>query len=165
MFRISKGLIQLLKFKTWETRLFKMPCLETPHFQTRRQVAVASGLYPSGQIFDDSGGFSKGKVRLRRIVEFKRFVFHKQLEISNFFNFKSWMKLIYDTVDICNFVINEFNQTFDVQNMAKEAFQNVSFGNALFPNEALGYSCLWAYLDNACSNIKHYEFLWCRRFL
>ena len=37
-------LIQLLKFKTWETRLFKMPCFETPHFQTGTRETVASGL-------------------------------------------------------------------------------------------------------------------------
>ena len=59
-------------------------------------------------------------------------------------NHKSWIKLIYDTVSVCNFVINQFNPTFEVQNMANEAFQNASFGNASFPNEALGYSCLWA---------------------
>ena len=47
--------------------------------------------------------------------------------VSHFLNFKSWIKLIYDTVDICNFVINEFNPTFEVQNMGNEAFQNVSF--------------------------------------
>ena len=41
-------------------------------------------------------------------------------------------------------VTNEFNPTFEVQNMGNEAFQNASFGNASFPNEALGYSCLWA---------------------
>ena len=45
-------------------------------------------------------------------------------------NFKSWIKLIYDTVDVCNFVLNEFNPTFEVQNMGNEAFQNASFGNA-----------------------------------
>ena len=56
-------------------------------------------------------------------------------------------KLIYDTEDKCNFVINEFNSTFEVQNMGNEAFQNASFWNALFPNEALGYSCLWAKSD------------------
>ena len=64
--------------------------------------------------------------------------------VSHFLNFKSWIKLIYDTVDVCNFVINEFNPTFEVQNMGNKAFQNASFGNASFPNEALGYSCLWA---------------------
>ena len=64
--------------------------------------------------------------------------------VSHFLNFKSWIKLIYDTVDVCNFVINEFNPTFEVQNMGNEAFQNASFGNASFPNEALIYSCLWA---------------------
>ena len=36
-------LIQLLKFKKWETRLFKMPHLETPRFQTGMRVTVASG--------------------------------------------------------------------------------------------------------------------------
>ena len=64
--------------------------------------------------------------------------------VSYFLNFKNWIKLIYDTVDVCNFVINEFNPTFEVQNMGNEAFWNASFGNTLFPNEALGYSCLWA---------------------
>ena len=38
------SLIQLLKFKKWETRLFKMPHLETPPFQTGTRVTVvASG--------------------------------------------------------------------------------------------------------------------------
>ena len=62
--------------------------------------------------------------------------------VSHFLSFKSQIKLIYDTVDVCNFVINEFNPTFDVQNMGKEASQNASFGNPSFPNEALSYSCL-----------------------
>ena len=64
--------------------------------------------------------------------------------VFHFLNFKSWIKLIYDTVDVCNFVINEFNPTFEVQNMGNEAFQNASFGNALFPNGNEGNSCLWA---------------------
>ena len=38
------SLIQPLKFKTWETRHFKMPRLETPRFQTRHRVTIASGL-------------------------------------------------------------------------------------------------------------------------
>ena len=33
---------QLLRFKTWETRLFKMPRLEALHFQTISRVIVAS---------------------------------------------------------------------------------------------------------------------------
>ena len=37
------SLIQLLKFKTWETRLFKMPRFETPCFKTGIRVTVASG--------------------------------------------------------------------------------------------------------------------------
>ena len=63
---------------------------------------------------------------------------------SHFLYFNSWIRLIYDTVDICNFVIDEFNPTFEAQNMGNEAFQNASFGKASFPNEALCYSCLWA---------------------
>ena len=31
---------------------------------------------------------------------------------------------------MCNFVINEFNPTFEVQKMGNKAFQNASFGNA-----------------------------------
>ena len=38
------SLTQLLKFKKWETRLFKMPRMETPRFQTGKRVTVASGL-------------------------------------------------------------------------------------------------------------------------
>ena len=52
--------------------------------------------------------------------------------------------MIYDTLDICNFVINDFNATFEVQNIENETFQTAPFGNASFPNEALSYSCLWA---------------------
>ena len=37
--------------------------------------------------------------------------------VSHFLNFKSWIELIYDTVDKYNFVINEFTPTFEVQNM------------------------------------------------
>ena len=40
------SLIQLLKFKKWKTRLFKMLHLEMPRFQTGTRVTVASGLYP-----------------------------------------------------------------------------------------------------------------------
>ena len=47
--------------------------------------------------------------------------------VSHFLNFKSWIKLIYDTLDVCNFVINEFNPTFEIQNMGSEAFPNALF--------------------------------------
>ena len=40
-------------------------------------------------------------------------------------------------------VINEFNPTFEVQKIGNEAFQNASFGNALFPNKS--NNCLWTY--------------------
>ena len=55
------------------------------------------------------------------------------------FPFLNFKKLIYDTVDICNFVINKFNPTFEVQKNGNEAFQNALFGNASFPYEALGW--------------------------
>ena len=38
------SLIQLLKFKKWETRLFKMPRLGTPRFLTGTRVTGACGL-------------------------------------------------------------------------------------------------------------------------
>ena len=38
------SLIQLLKFKIWETRLFKMPHFKTPRFQMGKRVTVASEL-------------------------------------------------------------------------------------------------------------------------
>ena len=47
-------------------------------------------------------------------------------------------------IDVCNFIINEFDPTFEVENMGHEAFQNASFGNASFPNRNEGNSCLWA---------------------
>ena len=34
---------------------------------------------------------------------------------------------LFDTVDLCNFVINELNPTSEVQNMGNGAFQNGSF--------------------------------------
>ena len=71
--------------------------------------------------------------------------------ISHVLSFISWIKLIYDTVNICNFVIYQFNPTFEVQNMGYEDFQNAYFGNASFPNEALSYSCLWAQMFSSIS--------------
>ena len=73
--------------------------------------------------------------------------------ISHFSNFKSWIKLIYDTVDISNFVINEFNPTFEVQKMGNEAFQIALFGNASFPNGNKGNSCLWTLFENTLTRI------------
>ena len=35
--------------------------------------------------------------------------------ISLVLNCTGWIKLIFDTVDLCNFVINEFKPTFKVQ--------------------------------------------------
>ena len=54
---------------------------------------------------------------------------------------------------VCNFLINELNTTFVVYNMGNEVFQNASFGNASFPNEALNYSCLSAQ-TNATFNVN-----------
>ena len=72
-----------------------------------------------------------------------------QSPVSHVLNLTGCIKLIFDTLDLCNFVKNEFNPTFEVQNMGNEAFQNATFGNTSFPNatflnENVGYSCLWA---------------------
>ena len=37
--------------------------------------------------------------------------------VSYALNFKSWIKLIYDTADICNFVINGFKPTFEFRTL------------------------------------------------
>ena len=58
--------------------------------------------------------------------------------IFNALNFRGWIKLIYDTVDVCNFVISEFNPTFEAPNMGNTAFQNALFGNLSFPNRNEG---------------------------
>ena len=42
------------------------------------------------------------------------------------------IKLIADTVDLCNFVTNEFNQTFEFQGSGNRAFKNTPFSNAGF---------------------------------
>ena len=39
-------LIQLLNFKKWKTRLFKILCSETPRFGTGVRVTIVSGLSP-----------------------------------------------------------------------------------------------------------------------
>ena len=53
---VSKmSLIQPKRFRTWETGLFKMPRLETPHFQMADKVIVASG--PSKFRLSQTGHF------------------------------------------------------------------------------------------------------------
>ena len=67
--------------------------------------------------------------------------------IFNILNFRGWIKRIFDTVDYCNFVINELNPTYEFQNMGNGAFQNALFWNAPFANSRFpnsDYSCLWA---------------------
>ena len=64
--------------------------------------------------------------------------------IYHVLNLKSQIKLIFNTVQPYNFDINEFNLTYEVQNMANAAFQIAPFGIAPFPNGRLEYSCLWA---------------------
>ena len=68
--------------------------------------------------------------------------------VSHVLNFKSWIKLICDKIAYTHCVINEFNPTFEIQNMGNDAFQNALFGNALFGNGNEDYSCLWAKSDN-----------------
>ena len=78
------NLIQLLKFKIWEMRLFKMPHLGTPRFQTRHLVTVASGprqvqtvilTVTSKSLFWQSCLFVHLSVRM--------FVHHKKLTLPN----------------------------------------------------------------------------------
>ena len=57
-------------------------------------------------------------------------------------HFKLCIQLNYDTVDTCNFVIDELNPTFEVQNIGSMAFRNASFWKFSFPNTKEGYSCL-----------------------
>ena len=44
MYCVINEFDQLLRFKTWETRLFKMPRLKTPRLVTGTRIAVASEL-------------------------------------------------------------------------------------------------------------------------
>ncbi len=59
--------------------------------------------------------------------------------IYHVLNLKSQIKLIFNTVQPYNFDINEFNLTYEVQNIAKGAFQI-----APFPNGRFECNCLWA---------------------
>ena len=58
-------------------------------------------------------------------------------KICSILSFTSWMKLILDTVTLSNFVINEFNPTFEVEPSTSISKANFWHG---------GYSCLWASL-------------------
>ena len=66
---------------------------------------------------------------------------------------------VYGTADRCNFVINSFNPTFEVQNTGNEAFRNASFPNE---NEALHrrgrnvtkIDCDWFDKDNFFNDVQ-----------
>ena len=45
-------------------------------------------------------------------------------KICSILTFTSWIKLIFDTVTLSNFVINEFNPTFEVHESENRALQN-----------------------------------------
>ena len=48
-----------------------------------------------------------------------------QSSVSHVLNFTGWIKLIFNTVDLCYFVINQFNPTFEVQRSGnKREFSN-----------------------------------------
>ena len=67
--------------------------------------------------------------------------------VFNDLSFRGRIKHIFDTVDWCNFVINELNPTSEVQTMGNGTFQNAPFWNAPFANGCIpncDYSCLWA---------------------
>ena len=53
------SLIQLFKFRRWETRLFKMPRLAMPRFQTVTRVTVAFGLNAVGETPEGQGVLTK----------------------------------------------------------------------------------------------------------
>ena len=55
---------------------------------------------------------------------------HLKRPIYHVLNLKSQIKLISNTVQSYDFDINEFNLTYEVQNMANRAFQIVPFGIA-----------------------------------
>ncbi len=53
-------------------------------------------------------------------------------------------KQLYGTVDLCSFVMNEFDPTFEVQGSGNGALQNAPLLNAPFPNGSFHngvYSC------------------------
>ena len=52
-----------------------------------------------------------------------------KLPIFNVLSFRGWIKLIFDTVYECNFIINEFNRISKVQNIENGVFQNAPFAN------------------------------------
>ena len=47
--------------------------------------------------------------------------------VSHFLNLLGRIKLIFDTADLCSFVINEFNSTFKVQANGNGAFKKSCF--------------------------------------
>ena len=63
--------------------------------------------------------------------------------IYHILNFKSCIKLIYNKITYTYCITNEFNPSFETQNMGNKAFKIASLRNALFGNE--DYSCLWAH--------------------
>ena len=58
-----------MKFRTWETRVFKMPCFETPRIQTGTRVTIASGLKfaKQGQIHKQTG-IDQSKVVIPKLI-------------------------------------------------------------------------------------------------
>ena len=94
-----------------------MPHFKTPCFKTGTRVTVAYKL----------NHFQKDKSQRQLLPSFPFKQDILKCLVSHFLNFKTWIKLIYDTVDVCNFVINEFDPTFEAQNMGNEALQNAWF--------------------------------------
>ena len=59
--------------------------------------------------------------------------------------------------------INEFNVTYEVQNMANGAFQIAPFGIALFPNGRFECNCLWALSCGTTSLTNFFTIRWADR--
>ena len=69
---------------------------------------------------------------------------------------KGYIKLVFNALPTFNFVIKEFNLTYEVQNMANGTFQIVPFGNVQFPNVPFECSCLWAKWDKT-THVQSYK--------
>ena len=100
-------LIQPLKFRTLKTGCYKIPHLQAPRLQTgvfQTGITVSSGLYKMMKM--DSYN-PEATVTLTAV--WKRGVSKRGIlksPVSHVPNFLGYIKLIFDTSALCNFVIN-----------------------------------------------------------
>ena len=96
--------------------------MKTPE---RTQAETFQGLHRGPLLGSQSGSYSPEATVTQQRLVWKRVVFKQGILKSLFSHvlyFKSWIKLIYDKITYIFFVMNEFNQTFDIQKMGNEAF-------------------------------------------